>query len=78
MLPLNVRAKIILSDEAAWDQLAQLGERRAMLETQRPSLRARLMRASGGALIAAGSALQRLGGVPALEFERPRAGEMAR
>lgn len=76
MLNTELRAKVSLSfPEDRWDHLAQLREHELRQTAERGSGRTRLMRASGAMLIAAGGRLQRLAGVPAVEFERRQLGE---
>lgn len=78
MLHPDVQAEIILSfQEEKRRQFVQMRERNRAAAALRPPFRARLLRLSGDALIAAGSGLQRLAGPQATELEHKRLGEVA-
>ncbi|WP_374688263.1 hypothetical protein [Promineifilum sp.] len=78
MLHPDVQAEIILSfQEEKRRQFVQMRERERAAAALRPPFRARLLRLSGDALIAAGHGLQRLAGPQAAEFEHKRLGEVS-
>jgi hypothetical protein len=72
MLPIDVQAEIIRSfQEEKRQRLMELRQREQATVGQRPSWRARTLRASGNLLIAAGRNLQRMAGGPiVVELER--------
>jgi hypothetical protein len=72
MLPIDVQAEIILSiQEEKRRRLMEMQQREQVTVGQRPSWRARTLRASGNLLIAAGRNLQRMAGAPIpMELER--------
>lgn len=72
MLPIDLQAEIIHSfQEEKRQRLLEMRRREQAIADQRPSWRARTLRASGNVLIAAGRSLQRLAGGPiTVEFER--------
>lgn len=77
MLHPDVQAEIILSfQEEKRRQFVQMRERERATVALRPPFRARLLRLSGDALIAAGRGLQHLAGPQAAEFEHKRLGEV--
>jgi hypothetical protein len=79
MLPLDVQAEMIWSlQEEKRQQYLAMRERERTAAALRPSIRMRLLRASGDALIATGRSLQNMSGVaqPA-DYERGQLGEVA-
>ena len=77
MMNMETRAKLVLSfREEEWDHLSQLREQKLVAAAQRPSRHARLLRASGGFLIAAGNSLQHLAGMSVpVNSDRRQVGE---
>jgi hypothetical protein len=72
MLPIDVQAEIIRSiQEEKRQRLMEMRQRERTIAGRRSSWRARVLRAGGNVLIAAGRNLQRMAGGPiAVELER--------
>lgn len=78
MLPIDVQAEIIQSfQEEKRQQYLALRESQRTAAALRPSIRTRLLRASGDALVVAGRSLQKMSGVTrSADYERGKLGEV--